>query len=115
MVRGSLLSKNVASQPTRFSCGLSLFTRLTPCILSQRVVVVFYGNAEKPGKWPSVKRLSLPCFFLAKVAPREGESMEQQAEEVTAEQPSEEPQAKAEVRPPHQGPQRDEGGTEGCH
>ena len=60
------------------------------------MVVVFYGNAEKRGKWPSVRRLSLPCFFLAKVAPREGESMEQQVEEVTAEQPSEEPQTRAE-------------------
>ena len=44
----------------------------------------------------SVRRLSLPCFFLAKVAPREGNSMEQQVEEVTAEQPSEEPQERAE-------------------
>ena len=54
----------------------------------------------------------MPCFFLAKVAPREGESMEQQVEEVTAEQPNEEPQVKAEVRSPHQGPQRDGGDTE---
>ena len=38
----------------------------------------------------------MPCFFLAKVAPREGESMAQQVEEVTAERPSEEPQARAE-------------------
>ena len=38
----------------------------------------------------------MPCFFLTKVAPREGESMEQQVEEVTAEQPAGEPQARAE-------------------
>jgi len=32
-------TKNVASQPTPFSHGMSLFPRLTPCILSQKLIL----------------------------------------------------------------------------